>query len=128
MTNRFPKRKFPKLRPDGSFCVEVTLNARTTDLDALASRITEWIESFLRNNRYWTWPFAKEKGGVVDFFDEFVATPSCVATPPHSLVIRVEAKPEAKWWKDWLVVRLLGDLRKDFDNEIVGVNEIGDCS
>jgi hypothetical protein len=107
--------KFPKRKPDGSFCIELTLGVGTRDTAELASRMTAWIEEWVRANRYWKTVLADRVGGVFDFYDEFVRPPYCVTRYSGSLLLRLEGRPGAgKWWKDWILSRLIMDLRVAF--------------
>jgi hypothetical protein len=106
---------FPKRRPDGSFCIETRIAIDAADRAVLASRINDWIEEWVRANRYWECKFAESEGGVFDFYDEFARPPYCVTGDSGSLFLRVEGCPGAgKWWRDWIGSRLLPDLRAAF--------------
>jgi hypothetical protein len=107
--------KFPKRRPDGSFCVELRLRVDTKDVEELAHLINAWIEEWVRANRYWKNNLAHRENGVLDFYDEFARPPYCVAGDPVSLFLRVEGCPgSGKWWRDWIASRLTRDLRATF--------------
>ena len=85
----------------------------------LASRINEWIETWVQANRFWKNNLAHTEGGVLDFYDEFARPPYCVTTESRSLVLRVEGRPKAgKWWRDWIASRLTHDLRAAFKGMI----------
>jgi hypothetical protein len=81
----------------------------------LASRITAWVEEWVRVNRHWENNLAHREGGVLDFYDEFARPPYYMARDGGSLFLRVEGCPGAgKWWRDWLASRLMGDLSAAF--------------
>ena len=114
--------KFPKRRPDGSFCVLVTLRVSTPGPQALASRVTAWLDQWVLANRQWKWG-----DQVFDFFDDFVGIPTCVASGTDLLTLRFEGRPQSKkWWKDWIGLRLLADIRQAF-SEIVDLDRVVDC-
>jgi hypothetical protein len=103
------RRKFPRLRPDGSFCIEFMVRVRASELQALASRVAEWLDAWVREHRYLRRSFPREKGQeLVDFFDELAGVPSCVACPPGSLRLRFNGLPGAYWWRDYYVLMLTG--------------------
>jgi hypothetical protein len=114
--------KLPKTRPDGSFCVEITLRVNTNDAKGLAARITSWLKEWTQSHRYWNW-FEED----LDFFNDFAEPPTCAERTHESLILRVEGRPKfTKWWKDWIVLRLLKDLQGQFD-EIAAVEAFVNC-
>jgi hypothetical protein len=114
--------KFPKKRPDGSFCVEIALRVNTSDPEGLAARITSWLEEWTQRNRYWNW-FEE----TLDFFNDFAGSPICTEHTPESVIVRVESRPKfTKWWRDWIVLRLLKDLQSQF-HEIIAVEAFANC-
>jgi hypothetical protein len=103
--------RFPKRRPDGSFCIEQQLSIDSENPAVLATRINDWIEEWVLANRYWECKLAETEGGALDFYDEFARPPYCVAGDSGSFLLRVEGCPGAKkLWKDWLLSRLMKDL------------------
>ncbi len=105
------RAKLPKRRPDGSFCIEMQLSIVTNDSTVLATRMNGWIDAWVLANRYWECPMAKSVGGVFDFYDEFIWPPYCVVGNAGSVSIKVEGRPGAgKWWKDWILSRMMRDL------------------
>jgi len=114
--------KFPKRKSDGSFCVEITLLVNTNEIDNLAARITSWLDQWTKENRHWKW-----QGQLLDFFAEFTGSPTCVKRTPESLSLRVQGRPgSTKWWKDWIVLRLLKDLKGKF-SELKAGGRFKDC-
>jgi hypothetical protein len=118
--------KFPKLKADGSFCVEVTLHLHAHASEDLGRRVGAWFAEWVLVNRHWSWSPAKERNGIVDYFDEFQAAPQVTASEARLLRFSVHGRPGAKWWKDLLVLRLLKDLSSSF-REIESVAKIRDC-
>lgn len=114
--------KLPKKRADGSFCVEIALRVNTDDAKVLAARITSWLEEWTQKNRYWDW-----FGETLDFLNDFAGPPTCAERSPESLIVRVEGTPKfTKWWKDWIVLKLLKDLQSHF-HEITDVQSVVNC-
>ena len=112
----------PKKRPDGSFCIEIALRVNTDDAKVLAAGITSWLEDWTQKNRKWTW-FDQ----TLDFFNDFSRSPICTERSPEYVVVRVEGTPKfTKWWKDWIVLRVLEDLQGQF-HEVVAVDGFGNC-
>jgi hypothetical protein len=111
---------FPSRKADGSFCIEFRLRVVADDDPIeLASRINDWIETWVRTNRYWKTSLANAEGGVLDFYDEFARPPYCVTTESRCLFLRVEGRADAgKWWRDWIAARLGHDLRDTFKETI----------
>jgi hypothetical protein len=129
MSKGFQRREFPKLRPDGSFCIEVRLRVSTDQLELLASRVTEWFDGWVRQNRYWKMPTIRKEGkgmAVFDYFDDFARPPSCAASPPDSVVLRLEGRPGGKWWRGWLASRIVKELRVAF-KEIGKIEKAVNC-
>ncbi len=103
------------------------LRIDSKQLDVFASRLTVWLDRWIRENRYWKWSLAKSTGGLLDFFDDFVEPPSAVVRAPDFVCLHFECRPAAKkWWKDWLVLRVLKDIHAVFA-EVTGVEKIGNC-
>ena len=114
--------KLPKKKPDGSFCLEIALRVNTSDPKGLAVRITSWLEEWTQKNRYWNW-FEQ----TLDFFNDFAGSPICAERTSEFVIVRVEGRPKfSKWWKDWIVLRLLKDLQSQFQ-EIIAVDAFVNC-
>lgn len=126
MPKEFRKRKFPKLRPDGSFCIEARVRVSTNELDVLASEVTNWLDRWVRENQYWKRSLVKKGKVVLDYFDDYAGLPSLLTCPPDFLILRLAGRPGARWWKDWLILRLLKELRNAFE-EITALERIIDC-
>jgi hypothetical protein len=121
------RAKFPKKRPDGSFCVEVTLIVNTNDPKELVNRVHLWLEQWVQANREWRTSLAASAGGLLSFFDEFSGPPTCFLKGPNALGLRVEGRPNmGRWWRDWLILRILKDLQGEF-SEVIQVESFADC-
>jgi hypothetical protein len=108
--------KFPKRRPDGSFCVEVTLRHTSGDTAALASELREWIATdWTPQNNLWTRNWSNGSVEELRYLDEFSAAPRLTSCENGELIIVLDGKPNAgKVWKDWLVSRMWPDIKKCF--------------
>jgi hypothetical protein len=112
---------------DGSFCVEVTLRVNTKQPNDLANRMQLWLEEWVHANRYWETSLFESVGGRLDFFEDFAQVPSCSVSGPDLLCLHLQSRPGArKWWKDWLVLRILKELPNAFP-EFAEVQKITDC-
>jgi hypothetical protein len=118
---RLMEINLPKKRPDGSFCIAIMLRVNTNDAKGLAARITSWLKEWTQRNRYWHW-FED-----LDFFNDFAEAPTCAERTEESLIVRVEGSPKfTKWWRDWIVLRLLKELQGQFA-EITAVEAVVNC-
>jgi len=113
------KVKFPKRRPDGSFCVEVVVPVATTDPEKLLPRVSEWATRWVNSNRLWVrqWKSGENLREVqpeeLHYDAEFESGPRATYDSGF-LKLRFEGRSSAKWWKDWLVLRFLPDLKQSF--------------
>ena len=119
------KVRFPKRNPDGSFCVDVIVAVETNEPEHFSRRVQSWALQWAGENQTWTHgnPSGQE---VLNYADEFQREPYPVSCTPTELTIRFEGQPSAKWWRDWLVLRILADLKSAFA-EFRDVNRIRDC-
>jgi hypothetical protein len=121
--------RFPNRRPDGSFCVEVTLRVESAEIEPFVSRLTAWLNDWAKANRYWKPGFShpESRDGVFDFQRDFTGPPSCSTQVANLVRLRLEGRPESKrTWKDWLCMKLLPELRRVFA-EIRAIEKIQDC-
>jgi hypothetical protein len=106
---------YPRRDSDDCFRLEVPLQVRTEDPEALAERTNAWLSEWVDANRYWSFPHPKSTNGVLDFSRDFTGTPTCVMRGQGRLGLCIECGPEAEnSWKDWLVLRILKDLVSQF--------------
>lgn len=119
--------KFPRRRLDGSFCVEVMLEVAPGTEARARAEIERWLVStWVPANTVWRRHWST---GVVEelrFEQEFQSI-SIGDIAVRSLSIRLEGKSTAKYWRDWLVSRLLPELRANFPLLVSGVIQIRDC-
>jgi hypothetical protein len=124
---------FPKKNADGSFCVEIRLSAANDHRIDLDSRIKRWIAvSWMQNRSTWKreWRTGPNQAlveeQILQYENEFIGPPEIVSYDGSELRFRLFGKPSAKYWKDWLVSRLIPDLKAQFP-EIVDRFLIEDC-
>jgi hypothetical protein len=113
--------KFPDRKPDGSFCVDVGVQIIGNLDEDLAPRVQAWINDVWMP-QHTTWSREWQTGSnltttrvqLLHYSDEFSAPPEIAAGPASELKFRLRGKKTAKFWKDWLVTRLMPDLREAF--------------
>ena len=120
------KVRFPKKWADGSFCVEVTLAIQTDDPEGLLKRAQAWLVQWAKDNQVWIWKF--DTGGQEELLyqREFKREPLPVSCTPTELKIQLEGQPTAERWKDWLVFRIVRELKEVFI-EIQDVSSVKNC-
>jgi len=102
--------RFPRRRPDGTFVVEVTVEATTSTPEDLVARFGDWAQRWVYENAQWHWP----SGRHLNYFDDFVGPPREIKFGRGRLSFRLDGKADAKWWKDWLAFRLLREAQIAF--------------
>ena len=118
------KVRFPKRRPDGSFCVQVSLNCAATNRSELAERINSWSREWVERNQYWKTPSSEVSD---DYFAQFVNPPPCVVDEHGQLQFRIVGRSDAhKWWRDWLVRKILPALCEKF-KDVIDIDRISNC-
>src|SRR5258707_15317077 len=117
--------KFPKRQADGSFCIEVSIPVSTDDPEGLQRRVQSWSTQWVGANQTWKRNWLSEDEEL-RYEAEFKREPQTVSCSSSELKIRLEGQPSAKWWKDWMVYRILADLKAAF-SEIKGVGHLRDC-
>ncbi len=114
LTNPDILLKFPKRRPDGSFCVVVSFVVGTKD-ESLPGRIQQWLtEVWVPSNTTWlrdwkTGPgLSVERRELLRYSDEFLSPPTVTSSVDTEIRVQLHGKdPQRKLWKDWLVSRIL---------------------
>jgi|SRR5271165_1722717 len=121
------KAKFPKRNEDGSFCVEVCVSVAGNISEDHASRIQGWIDDvWMPRNKTWkrVWRtganLATIKEEMLSYDDEFLRPPKIVSCENSELRFRLFGKYSANFWRDWLVLRIMPDLKADFPNLEIG--------
>lgn len=127
------KVNFPKKYADGSFCVEIRLGVTDIRQASLGSTIQDWINvSWMHNRSTWKrqWRTGPEQAvteeQILHYQDEFITPPEVVACDGSELRLRLFGRQSAKFWKDWLVSRLIPDLKANFP-EVGDRLSIQDC-
>jgi hypothetical protein len=126
------RSNFPKIYPDGSFCVEIRLAVTDTRQGSLGSTMQDWInESWIHDRSTWRrqWRTGPDQAvteeQILHYQDEFRKPPE-VALDGSELRLRLLGKQSAKYWRDWLVSRLIPDLKAKFP-ELGDRLSIKDC-
>jgi hypothetical protein len=119
-------RKFPMTRADGTFCVDIGFSIVGGDIGDLAARIQTWlISAWMPNNLSWTrdWrsgpDLSSSKPEVLRYEDTFLSPPSVTVGENAELQLRLIGRQQKSLWKDWLVSKILPDMKDRFP-------EIGD--
>ena len=117
--------KFPKRQADGSFCIEVSIPVSTDNPEELQRRVQSWSTQWVEANQTWkrNWLSQDEE---LHYEAEFKREPQIIYSNSNELKIRLEGQPSAKWWKDWVVYRILKELKGAFP-EIQDVGHVRDC-
>jgi hypothetical protein len=112
--------KFPARTADGSFCVEIGVQMTGGQAD-LVLRVRAWLnDTWMPRHVTWTreWQtgsnLATTQAQELHYDDEFTGPPEVAAGPTSELQLRLRGKKTAKFWKDWLVSRLVPDLMAAF--------------
>jgi len=87
--------KYPPLRPDGLFEVQVRIRGvrvARTDVEA-------WIDDWLRTKG----KLFDEVEGHVSYVDEYVGSPVVEGAGDNVVTIRLLARPGGRHWKYWVV-------------------------
>lgn len=107
--------RFPKRQADGSFCIDVVMSIETTDSKHLGVAIQEWwTHEWMQSNRTWTREWSSGDVQKLPFDHEFVRPPEVVRCVDSDLRFRLRGRPGGRWWKDWLVSKIIPDLRRRF--------------
>jgi hypothetical protein len=123
---------FPKLIPGGGFCVEIVVSIAGVSPDDLGVEIQDWwTKEWSPENkkwiRIWNRGSKRERSELLLFDDEFSSIPQVISCDRSSLRFRLVGKCTPKWWRDWVVWRILPDLRERFP--VIGkVMAIRDCT
>jgi len=106
---------------DGSFCVEVGIRVAGGLPTEVATRVQEWLnEVWMPRNETWTreWKSGSKLENstrqILHYGDEFTAAPAIAVGPDSELQMQLRGQKTAKFWRDWLVSRLVPDLKEAF--------------
>lgn len=107
--------KFPKRRSDNSFGIDVLFDS---DGAVSAASLDAWLRQWTTANQDWIRKWEGPAGQVVQvdemrFFEAFTTTPWVSSWSADSLTVRLEATPEAPFWKDWMA-KLVQDMVQVF--------------
>jgi hypothetical protein len=126
--------QFPARSADGTFCVVIGVEMSGSVQGDLVPRIRAWIsDAWMPGNATWAreWrtgsDLATSRVEELHFNDEFTGPPEVSAGSTSELQLRLRGKKTSKFWKDWLVLRLVPELKVAFP----GVGEllyIRDCT
>lgn len=106
------KKKFPELRADGTFGVDVVLDTSSTSVATVES----WLKSWVSANTEWicTYPdYPQFEAERLQFSKTFSDSPVLVPSAVGTMAIHLEGKKDALYWRDW-AAKLIGDLRTEF--------------
>src|SRR4051812_13579185 len=119
-------RIFPKVREDGTFCVRVVLSIATQDAAGLRADLQRWMSKWGQDKEVWERQWRSGRMERLLYSDDFKAAPTIEISDASELHLRVEGTSSARLWKDWLVSRILPDLKAAF-SEIGEFKEMRDC-
>ncbi len=107
--------RFPERRPDGSFSVEIIFGLKGAPGSDLSIRVADHLRAWTVTNAVWRREWSDGRVENLRFEDEFFGAPCPVRIDATGMfAVRLDAKPTAKWWKDWIVLRVVKELREAF--------------
>ena len=119
--------RFPKRNVDGSFCIEITIAVETNEPEALSERVESWATRWVNENQIWTRNWSpNNRKETLHYSQEFKREPYPISCTPTELKVQLEGQPSAKRWKDWMVLRILTDMKSTFP-EFRDVSSIKNC-
>jgi len=74
----------------------------------------EWMPKNKEWLRVWNRGHKSESTEALRYDDEFSDAPQLVRCDESQLRFRLFGKSSAKWWRDWMVLRIIPDLRARF--------------
>ncbi len=124
MTDQYynPKWKapFPKRNPDMTFQVILKMKFESDeDNNLIKDKIQVWIdEVWMPKNLFWEGVVYKADGSKCDKIDEyhkdFSAPPTVLSCDNREIQILLKGQPTDYYWKDWVVYKIMPDLKKEF--------------
>tara|TARA_R110002096_G_scaffold44524_1_gene119675 strand:- start:45102 stop:46316 length:1215 start_codon:yes stop_codon:yes gene_type:complete len=104
------KRKFPRLREDGTSSVEVLLESNGVE----RSDVESWLAAWLAKNAEW---FVGQselmQSDRLYLADSFLRPPRVVHSELSDLAVRLDIASEARFWRDWYA-KLVLEMRAEF--------------
>lgn len=105
-----------------SLGVEVCMPVEAGHLPNLAERAEAWLKNvWMPKNQYWerVWKTGGDWNTVAEnellaFEDDFLSSPEIRLKDDTQMLIRVFVRSSSKNWRDWLVLKLVPDLRSEF--------------
>jgi hypothetical protein len=99
----------------------VTLGLAADASAEIAKEFDKWVGSWVLTTQRWRWDATRE----LNYFDDFEGPPTDIATSGKRLSFRLDGRPGAKWWRDWLALRLLPEAQTRFP-AILGIEQVVD--
>lgn len=104
-------------RKDATFLVEIEMSVPAGATNSLCEEIQQWLnDEWAPRNQLWRRVCrnaAREYIQDLLYSDEFSSTPS-VLRSSSKLHLVIEGRNCAEFWRDWLVARLIPDVRSRF--------------
>jgi hypothetical protein len=124
--------KFPKRQPDGTFCIEIAIAMSSSKVGNLAEIIQDWWSNeWTPRNRQWIriWNRDRKQEFIetLRYDAEFMTGPEVVFCGESKLIFRLIGRGSSKYWRDWLVSRLIPDLKSQFP-DVGQVISIQNCT
>jgi hypothetical protein len=89
-----------------------------------------WSKEWTPANKQWVQicnkGYKSEFTRVWQYDDEFSKPPQLVSSTRAKLRFRLLGKSSAKWWKDWMVLRIIPDLKARFP-AVGKLVSVGNC-
>lgn len=97
--------RFPAFRSDDTFGVYVHLDAPLVP----SANVESWLEEWVANNEEWFGWSEIFQSDSLCLSDSFFRSPHLVLSDNERLIIRLDGKAGARFWKDWYA-RLVTEL------------------
>lgn len=127
------RANFPKRRKDKSFCVVISMEIKTDNQESMKTKIQKWIDEDWRpRNILWirTWETGESGKNKYDeysyYMTEFSTPPQIISCDDGVLKIRLNGQPTDRYWRDWMVFKIIPDLKEKF-SEIGEFINVKDC-
>jgi hypothetical protein len=91
------------------------MSVATDDAVALGQAIGQWwVDEWAPLHKSWVREWSAGDKEELQFSDEFASPPRVISCKGTELRFQLEGKSSAKSWKDWIVSRIIPDLRTRF--------------